>query len=400
MTTIKTSYALFGAALDAAAQASTDNSTFPAFKAVRLDAVAQSGQLRLTCFNGAVAGRAVIGVDVDEDVSVHVNALVLREVVRAMGKGEITLTLKDGKLTAKSGGSKSTLNVMDVDIPAIPEENFKDIFALSGASWRSLTRVSPFASSDQSKPSLMSVYFTTMENAGTSYVGAVAADGFAAASMVAPAVGTLEAGAKLSLPVEFVKAAGSQVDDADLVKVQDAGSGKYAIVITNEAGKSLCYAGVAVGEPFPADTIVQLYQSASSNTTTFKAPKAEIARAVSQVAAMGSVNMFLYANGSVRAASSKTDYGQSRMQLADHEVVGVPAKKWLGVGYIKKVIGAFSSEAVSVKLDSGKPIVLFDDGAGFSALVAAINITDDVKFEEEEEQPVAVEIPQMALMEA
>jgi DNA polymerase III sliding clamp (beta) subunit (PCNA family) len=396
--TVYSSNAALAAALKAVAGIVPGAASAPALKAVGIQASAEARTLQLSTFSGAIAARAILPVDCDGDLSAHVDARVLTEVVSSLGKGDLSLTAKDGKLTVQSAGSRSTLNLLDAELPGIPRDGLTALFTVTGAAWRQLARVILFASTDDSKPGLRGAYCTIMENAGAFYVGAVGADGFAAASMVVPAQGTAVAGTKMSLPESLMDVVSRNAADDDSVLVQSLGDGKHVVDISGkDSGRNLTFAGAGMAETFPAEAILQLYQGAQQNGTTWTAPKAEIARARSQVAAMGGAEIFLYANGSVRAGSAETEFGQARTELAGSQVAGSAAKKWIAAGYVKKVLDALAGEAVTVKMETAKPIVLFDDGCGFSALVAGLSRSDEVKFDEADETPAALELPIPAL---
>jgi DNA polymerase III sliding clamp (beta) subunit (PCNA family) len=396
--TVHASNAALAAALKAVAGIVPGTTSTPALKAVGIQASAEARTLQLSTFGGAIAARAILPVDCDGDLSAHVDARVLTEVVSSLGKGDLSLATKDSKLIVQSGGSHSSLNLLEAELPGIPQEGLTSLFTVTGAAWRQLAQVILFASTDESKPGLQAAYCTIMENAGAFYVGAVGADGFAAASMLVPAQGPAVAGTKLSLPGTLMDVVSRNAADDDSVLVQSLGDGKHVVDITGkDSGKALTFAGAGMAVTFPAEAILQLYQGAQQNKTTWTAPKVEIARARSQVAAMGGVEIFLYANGSVRAGSAETEFGQARTELAGSQVAGEPAKKWIAAGYVKKVLDALAGEAVTVKMETSKPIVLFDDGCGFSALVAGLSRADEVKFDEADTAPATLELPHMAL---
>jgi DNA polymerase III sliding clamp (beta) subunit (PCNA family) len=78
-------------ALSAVTRASTKSALMAAFSLVRLD-VNMNGILRLSCFNGETAARAVTNVACDEDLSVCVDAATLKAVVETLA-GEIIIIL-------------------------------------------------------------------------------------------------------------------------------------------------------------------------------------------------------------------------------------------------------------------------------------------------------------------
>src|SRR5512146_2907692 len=86
-------------ALSAVTRASQKGS-LTAFSLVRLD-VRTDGILRLSCFNGETAARAITNVSCDEDISVSVDALTLKEVVETLAS-QICLFVEENSLVIQS----------------------------------------------------------------------------------------------------------------------------------------------------------------------------------------------------------------------------------------------------------------------------------------------------------
>ena len=104
------------AALNAVTRASL-KSSLAAFSLVRLD-VKTDGILRLSCFNGETAARAITNVVCDEDISVSVDALTLKAVVETLAN-EIRLTVEHNSLIIQSSTNRTTLRIVDEPIPVL-----------------------------------------------------------------------------------------------------------------------------------------------------------------------------------------------------------------------------------------------------------------------------------------
>jgi hypothetical protein len=102
------------AALNAVTRASL-KSSLAAFSLVRLD-VKTDGILRLSCFNGETAARAITNVVCDEDISVSVDALTLKAVVETLAN-EIRLMIEHNSLIIQSSTNRTTLRIVDESIP-------------------------------------------------------------------------------------------------------------------------------------------------------------------------------------------------------------------------------------------------------------------------------------------
>ena len=123
--------------------------TLSVFSLVRLDA-RLDGSLRLSCFNGETAARAITNGVCDEDISVSVDTLTLRAVVETLAN-QIQLFVEHNSLVIKSSTNRTTLHIVDESIPVIGDESVTGIATLSGNIFRSLTRILPFASTDSSR---------------------------------------------------------------------------------------------------------------------------------------------------------------------------------------------------------------------------------------------------------
>ena len=138
------------AALNAVTRASTKSTLMAAFSLVRLD-VNTDGILHLSCFNGETAARSIVNVDCNEDLSVCVDAATLKAVVETLA-GQIRLHV-EAELAGhpKAHSNRTTLRIVDEPLPVIGEESIQTIATLSGTIFRSLSRVLPFASTDDSR---------------------------------------------------------------------------------------------------------------------------------------------------------------------------------------------------------------------------------------------------------
>lgn len=206
------------AALNAVTRASQKN-VLPAFSLVRLDADVQ-GQLSLSCFNGESAARAIVQAACDEDLSVCVDALTLNAVVETLA-GPIQLSVEGNSFLLNSQSNRTTLRIVDEQLPVIGEESVQTLAALSGSTLRSLLRVLPFASTDGSRAALQVVHLTVEKDS----ILAQAADGFSAGSVREDVQG-ITLPTTLSLPWNFARLLAMLVDEHDTVQIETSGSNR------------------------------------------------------------------------------------------------------------------------------------------------------------------------------
>ncbi len=379
-------------ALNAVTRASLKSSLMAAFALIRLDAAA-GGELSLSCFNGETAARAVVYAACNDDLSVCVDAQTLKAVTDTL-VGEVRLELVDKALVILNGSNRTTLRIIEETIPVIGGENTTDLFTLSGVSLRSLGRVLPFASTDDSRPALQVLHMTVNDQG----VVAQTADGFTAGIVVEKFIEARE-NAVVSLPGNFARLLVALVEEKDTVKVQSAGDNRFLFHLTQtESGKNLTLATVAPANAFPAEQLAQLLQGAHAGTTTrMTLPKQALLQTVKMVGAMGTQNTFLkVANGAIKVASAPTDTGQARNVL-DGVATGSDAKVWMSALYLKRAVDACKTE-LAVQLGGEKKPVLLIEGS-FTGILMPLFVDGKDPFAEEDE-PIAISLPMMQNAEA
>jgi DNA polymerase III sliding clamp (beta) subunit (PCNA family) len=372
-------------ALNAVTRASMKSSLMSVFALVRLDASA-SGELSLSCFNGETAARAVVYAACNDDLSACVDAQTLKAVTDTL-VGEVRLELVDKALVLLNGSHRTTLRIVEETIPVIGGEATRDLFTLSGVSLRSLARVLPFASSDDSRPGLQVLHLTVSEQG----VIAQAADGFTAGIVSEKLVEANEKTA-VSLPINFARLLAALVEDKDTVKVQSVGDNRFLFHLTQSGtGKNLILATVAPANAFPAEQLAQLLQGAHASTTTrMTLQKQAMLQTVKMVGAMGTQNTFLkVTNGAIKVASAPTDTGQARNVL-DGAATGSDARIWLSAAYLKRAVDACKAE-LAVQLGGEKKPILFIEG-NFTGILMPLFVEGKDPFADEDE-PIAISLP-------
>lgn len=378
---------VLASALTAVTRASLKSSLMAAFALIRLDASAD-GELSLSCFNGETAARAVVYAACNDDLSVCVDAQTLKAVTDTL-VGEVRMELADKALVILNGANRTTLRIIEETIPVIGGESTTDLFALSGVSLRSLCRVLPFASTDESRPALQVMHMTISDQG----VVAQTADGFTAGIVIENFIEAREK-AVVSLPANFARLLAALVEEKDTVKVQSAGDNRFLFHLTQtESGKNLTLATVAPANAFPAEPLAQLLQGAHAGTTTrMILHKQALLQTVKMVGAMGTQNTFLkVTNGAIKVASAPTDTGQAR-NILDGTATGSDAKVWMSALYLKRAVDACKSE-LTVQLGGEKKPVLLIEG-GFTGILMPLFVDGKDPFADEDE-PIAISLPMM-----
>lgn len=376
------------AALNAVTRASQKN-ILPAFSLVRLDANTQ-GQLSLSCFNGESAARAIVQVACDEDLSVCVDALTLNAVVETLA-GPIQLSVDGNSFLLNSQANRTTLRIVDEQLPVIGEESIQTLATLSGTILRSLLRVLPFASTDGSRAALQVVHLTLEKDS----ILAQAADGFSAGSVRENVQGTTQQ-TTLSLPWNFARLLSTLVEERDTVRIGTSGPNRILFQITNtEQAKDLTLATVTGAENFPAAQIGDLIEQSRNDVLAHLAvQQTSLLQTIRMVQAMGTHNTFLKAsNGSVKMASEETPTGQARNVL-DGTASGEDASAWLSAAFLKRAAESCKG-TITLKLADGKKPVLVEAGA-FTVLIMPLLI-EGAKDPFPEEEALAIQLPDMAL---
>ncbi|MCZ2076167.1 MAG: hypothetical protein LC130_14340 [Bryobacterales bacterium] len=376
------------AALNAVTRASQKN-ILPAFSLVRLDADVQ-GQLSLSCFNGESAARAIVQVACDEDLSVCVDALTLNAVVETLA-GPIQLSVEGNSFLLNSQANRTTLRIVDEQLPVIGEESIQTLATLSGTILRNLLRVLPFASTDGSRAALQVVHLTVEKDS----ILAQAADGFSAGSVRENVQGITQP-TTLSLPWNFARLLATLVEERDTVRIGTSGPNRILFQITNaEQAKDLTLATVTGAENFPAAQIGNLIEQSRNDVRAhLTVQQTSLLQTIRMVQAMGTHNTFLKASGGVvKMASEETATGQARNVL-DGSASGEDASVWLSAAFLKRAAESCKG-TITLKLADGKKPVLLEAGA-FTVLIMPLLI-EGAKDPFPEEAMFAIQLPDMAM---
>jgi DNA polymerase III sliding clamp (beta) subunit (PCNA family) len=377
-------------ALNTVTRASLKNSVMPAFALVKLDA-SVDGKVSLSCFNGETAARAIVYAACSDDLSVCVDAQTLKAVTDTLS-GEIQLSVTDKSVVIQNGAHRTILRLIEETIPVIGEESAGELLLLSGATFRSLARVIPFASADEARPALQVLHLSFSEQG----VSAQAADGFTAAIVVENVAGVKEQ-TSIPLPLGFAKLLAALVEERDTLKVQSAGANRFVFEITHaDTGKHLTLATVTPGNSFPAQQISQLIRDARDGAVAhLRVQKLSLAQTVKMVSAMGTQTTFFKAvNGTVKVASAETETGQARNVL-EGSASGEDATVWLSAAFIKRAVEACKGEIV-IQLGGDKKPALFEEGNFTAILMAMIADGNKDPFPNDEEA-IAISLDMLAV---
>ncbi|MBI5963661.1 MAG: hypothetical protein HY863_09325 [Chloroflexi bacterium] len=376
------------AALNAVTRASL-KSSLAAFSLVRLD-VKTDGILRLSCFNGETAARAITNVACDEELSVSVDALTLKAVVETLAN-EIRLMIEHNSLVIKSSTNRTTLRIVDEPIPVIGDESFQAIATLSGNIFRSLMRVLPFASTDIARAVLQVLHLTLDKDTIT----VQSADGYSAGHVHESIEGPTEQ-TSISLPLSFAKLLVTLVDDRDTVRVCTTGDNRYIFQITNlDDSKDLTLATVTSAENFPSEQIMNLIGEARNSTSAhLNVKQTSLMQSIRMVNAMGTQSTFIKTvDGVVKIASAETDTGQAR-NILEGTASGEDAQVWLSAMFLKKAVEACKGE-LAIRIADGKKPILIEAGS-FTAVIMPMMV-EGTKDPFPEDEAIAITLPEMAM---
>jgi len=375
------------AALNAVTRASL-KSSLAAFSLVRLD-VKTDGILRLSCFNGETAARAITNVICDEDISVSVDALTLKAVVETLAN-EIQLFMEHNSLVIKSSTNRTTLRIVEESIPVIGDESLKTIATLSGNTFRSLIRVLPFASTDIARAILQVLHLTLEKD----MITAQSTDGYSAGYVRENIEGPSQV-TSISLPLSFAKLLATLMEDRDTLRLCTSGDNRYIFQIKNlEDSKDLTLATVSSAENFPSEQIMNLISEARNSTTAhLNVQQTSLMQSIRMVNAMGTQNTFVKAvNGVVKIASSETETGQAR-NILEGTASGENANVWMSAAYLKRAVEACKGELAIRITDCRRPILI--EAGSFTAVIMPMMV-EGTKDPFPEDEAIAITLPEMA----
>ncbi len=377
-------------ALNAVTRASLKSSLMTAFSLVRLDAAA-NGVVHLSCFNGETAARAAVNVDCNEDLSVSVDAMTMKAVVETLA-GEIHLSVEHNSLILQGASTKTTLRIVDEPLPVIGEESTQTIAALSGVTFRSLARVLPFASTDDTRAVLQVLHLMLDQESAIAQTADGYSAGFVRESVEGPAEPT-----SVSLPLSFARVLSTLVDDRDTVRLGTSGPNRYIFQITNaENSKDLTLATVTSAENFPSAQITTLIEEARKNTIAhLQVQQNSLMQSIRMVNAMGTQSTFIKAaNGVAKIASAETETGQAR-NILEGTASGEDTSIWLSAVFLKRAAEACKGE-LAIRLSGGQKPILIEAGS-FAAVIMPM-LVEGNKDPFPEDEAIAISLPEMAMV--
>ena len=377
------------AALSAVTRASL-KSSLVALSLVRIDAYS-NGVMHLSCFNGETAARAIVQASCEKQMSVCVDALTLKAVVETLDS-EVKLFTQENSLVIQSKTNRTTLRIVNEDLPVIGNENIQIIAPVPGTILRSVSRVLPFASTDNSRYVLQVVHLTFTRE----LITAQTADGYSAGCVQESIEGPANE-VSISLPLNFAKLLCSLVEERDIVRVGTSGENRYIFQITSsDTSKDLTLATVTGSEKFPATQINTLLNDARKATNArLTIQQTSLAQSIRMVNAMGTQSTFIKAvDGIVKIASAETETGQGR-NILEGSASGGTASVWLSAVFLKRAVDACKGELV-MRIASGQKPVLIEAGS-FTAVIMPMLVEGQKDPFLAEEQGIAISLPNMAM---
>jgi DNA polymerase III sliding clamp (beta) subunit (PCNA family) len=376
-------------AVNAVTRASV-KSTLAALALVRIDSQA-NGLLHLSCFNGETAARAIIPASCEEQISASVDAQTLKAVIETLAS-DIQLYTEENSLVIQSSTNRTTLRIVNEDLPVIGNEDIQIIASIPGTTIRSLARALPFASTDNSRYVLQVLHLIFTRDTLT----AQTADGYSAGCVIETIEGPAQQ-TSVSLPLSFAKLFCTLVEDRDTVRIGTSGETRYIFQITNtDDSKDLTLATVTGTENFPASQIATLVSDARKACTAhLDIQQASLSQSLRMVNAMGTQSTFIKAvDGVVKIASAETETGQGR-NILEGTASGGNASVWLSATFLKRAVDACKGELV-MKISGGQKPVLVEAGT-FTAVIMPMLVEGQKDPFLAEEQGIAISLPNMAM---
>jgi len=375
-------------ALNSVTRASLKNS-LAALSLVRLDA-RSNGTLYLSCFNGETAARAIAYAACDEDMSVSVDAVTLKDVVETL-VSEIHLSVDQNSLVIQSTTNRTTLRIVDEVFPMIGDESISPIATITGTTFRSIFRILPFASTDSTRASLQVLHLTLdQENILTQ-----AADGYTAACVKEGIEGPSEQ-ISISLPVSISRLLSTLVDEGDIMHIGTSGESRYIFHIKNTANeKDLTLATVTSAENFPSEQITNLITNArNSETAQLNVQQSSLLQSIRMVNAMDSQSAFIKTvNGATKIASAETETGQAR-NILEGTASGANTNIWLSTAFLKRAVEACKGELL-IRIADGKNPMLIEAGS-LTAIIMPL-LVDGQKDPFPEDEAIAITLPEISM---
>ena len=380
---------LFQTALNAVTRASGKSGLQAVFALAQLN-VTTDGILHLSCFNGETAARATVNVDCTEDLCVCVDAATLKAVVETL-TGSIRLQVDGSALIIQGAATRTSLRVVDETLPMLDEHDLHPLAAFPGGTFRSLLRVMPFASTEDSRAILQVVHLMLDQTQAV----ALAADGFSAGYVTESIEGPKE-GVSISLPLASTRLLSALIEERDTVQLGTSGSNRVLFRISNaESSKNLLLATVTIDGNFPAAQIRTLVGDARTNAVAvLQIQQQSLLQSIRMVNAMGTQSTFLkISNGAIKIASAETGTGQAR-NILDGTTSGENAQAWLSAAFLKRAAEAIKGELVLRMTGGTKPLLI--EAGSFTAVIMPM-LSDGFKDPFPEDEAIAISLPDMAI---
>jgi len=381
---------LLQSALNAVTRASAKNSLQAAFALAQLN-VTPGGILHLSCFNGETAARATLHVDCDEDLAVCVDAATFKAVVETLA-GQIRLHVDGTALVIQGASTRTSLRIADEVLPMLDEHDLHPLAACAGGAFRSLLRVLPFASNDETRATLQVVHLMLDGTTAT----ALAADGFSAGQVLETLAGPRDS-TSVSLPINSVRLLSALIEERDTVRMGTSGANRVLFEISNtEDSKRLLLATVTPDGNFPAAQIKTLIGDARANAVaTLQVQQQSLLQSIRMVNAMGTQNTFLkVSNGAIKIASAETGTGQAR-NILDGASSGENAQAWLSALFLKRAVEAVKGGLTLRLTGSTKPVMV--EAGSFTSIIMPM-LSDGFKDPFPEDEAIAITLPDMAIV--
>jgi len=380
---------LLQVALNAVTRASAKNSLQVAFALVQLN-VNTDGILHLSCFNGETAARATLNVDCNEDLAVCVDAATFKAVVETLA-GSIRLHIDGSALVIQGASTRTSLRIVDEALPMLDENDLHLLATFTGSTFRSLLRVLPLASTDESRAILQVVHLMLDKTQAVT----LAADGYTAGQVTETIEGPKES-VSISLPLVSTRLLANLIEERDTVRMGMIGANRALFQIKNaESSKNLMLATVTVDGNFPATQIKTLIGDARSNTVaTLQIQQQSLLQSIRMVNAMGTQSTFLkVSNGAIKIASAETETGQARNVL-EGTADGENAQAWLSALYLKRAAEAIKGELTLRITSNTKPLMI--EAGNFTSVIMPM-LSDGFKDPFPEDEAIAISLPEMAM---
>ena len=380
---------LFQNALNAVTRVSNKSSLQTAFALVQLNANTD-GILHLSCFNGETAARATVNVDCNEDLSVCVDAATLKAVVETL-TGSIRLNMDGTAFVIQGSSTRTALHIVNESLPILDENELSMLATFTGSTFRSLLRILPFASTEESRAVLQVVHLIL----GTNHATALAADGYTAGYATETIEGPRNDIA-ISLPLVSARLLSNLIEDRDTVRMGSCGANRTLFQINNtDSSKVLVVATVTVEGNFPAAQIKTLIDDARGNAVAIlQVQQQGLMQSIRMVHAMGTQSTFLkVANGVAKIASAETETGQAR-NILEGNVSGENAHAWLSAAFLKRAVEAIKGELTIRMSSSNKPLLV--EAGNFAAVIMPM-LSDGFKDPFPEDEAIAIALPDLAM---